>query len=91
MKREGIEVSRIQKLILYSLCRATNGGKGSHVPKHYFMGRPGLQGHKADKALRELVALNYIIKHPTAGEMTYALDERGLELCRELREQVRTL
>ena len=84
-----IELTEIQKLILYSLCRATQGGKGSHVPKPYFMGKPRLQGHKAEKALRDLIALNYILKHPTGSEMTYALDERGLEECRKLRERLK--
>jgi len=86
-----IRLTDIQKLILYSLCRATQGGKGSHVPKPYFMGKPRLQGHKAEKALRDLIALNYIQKHPTGSEMTYALDERGLEECRKLRDKLRTL
>jgi len=55
------------------------------------MGKPALQGHKADKALRDLIALNYILKHPTGGEMTYALGERGLEACRKLREDLKRL
>jgi hypothetical protein len=55
------------------------------------MNRPRLQGRKAERALRDLVAFNYILKHPTGGEMTYALDERGLEECRKLRDKLRTL
>jgi hypothetical protein len=55
------------------------------------MGKPKLQGHKAEKALRDLIALNYIIKHPTGSEMTYALDERGLLECMKLRERLKTL
>ena len=65
--------------------------KGFHVQKTYFMGKPRLQGHKAEKALRDLTALNYILKHPTGSEMTYALDERGLEECRKLRERLKAL
>ena len=61
------------------------------MPKTHFLGRPELQGHKAEKALRDLIAVNYIIKHPTGGEMTYALDGRGLEECRKLRERLKTL
>ena len=86
-----IDLTDIQKLILQSLCTATQGGKGSHVPKTYFMSKPALQDHKAKKALRDLVALNYVLQHPTGGEMTYALDERGLEVCRKLREELRRL
>jgi hypothetical protein len=55
------------------------------------MGRPELQGRKAGKALRDLVALNYVLQHPTGGGMTYALDERGLEECRKLREELKRL
>ncbi len=55
------------------------------------MGKPELQGRKAGKALRDLVALNYVLQHPTGSEMTYALDERGLEVCRKLREELRRL
>lgn len=55
------------------------------------MGKPALQGHNADKALRDLIALNYILKHPTGSEMTYALGERGLEECRKLREDLKKL
>ena len=78
-------------MILHNLCRATQGSKGAHVPKAYFMGRPELQGRKAGKALRDLVALNYVLQHPTGGGMTYALDERGLEECRKLREELKRL
>ena len=85
------DLDRIQKLILYSLCRATGGGKKAHVPKTHFLGRPELRGHRADKAFRELVALNYIIRHPTSGGETFALDDRGLEMCRKLREQMKAL
>lgn len=80
------DLNKIQMAILVSLCTATDGGKGSHVPKPYFMKKPQLQGHKADRALRELIALNYVIKHPTGHETTYGLDERGLEVCRKLKE-----
>jgi hypothetical protein len=55
------------------------------------MGKPRLQGHMAEKALRDLIALNYVLKHPTGSEMTYALDERGLEECRKLRESLNAL
>lgn len=61
------------------------------MPKPYFMRKPALRGHKGEKALRDLIALNYILKHPTGSEMTYALDERGLEECRKLRDQLKTL
>ncbi len=39
------------------------------------------------RALRELIALGYIKKHPAGGETTYELDERGFETCRKIREQ----
>lgn len=55
------------------------------------MGKPELKGRKAEKALRDLIALNYVLKHPTGGEMTYAIDERGLEECRKMRERLKTL
>jgi len=55
------------------------------------MSRPELQVRKAEKALRDLVALNYVLKHPTGGEMTYAIDERGLDECRKLRERLKAL
>jgi predicted transcriptional regulator len=51
------------------------------------MNKPQTQGRKADKALRELIALGYIKKHPTGSETTYELDERGFETCRKIREQ----
>ena len=38
-----------------------------------------------------LVALNYIIRHPTSGGETFALDDRGLEMCRKLRKQMKAL
>ena len=86
-----IDLTDIQRLILHNLCRATQGSKGAHVPKTYFMSKPALQDHKAKKALRDLVALNYVLQHPTGGGMTYALDERGLEVCRKLREELKRL
>jgi predicted transcriptional regulator len=50
------------------------------------MNKPQIQGRKAERALRELVALGYMKKHPTSGETTYELDDRGFEVCRELRD-----
>jgi hypothetical protein len=80
-------MNEIQKAILVNLCSKTKGSKGSHLPKPYFMNKPQTQGRKADRALRELIALGYIKKHPTGGETTYELDERGFEACRKIREQ----
>jgi predicted MarR family transcription regulator len=82
-----IELNAIQKAILVSLCTKTKGSKGAHLPKPYFMNKPQIQGHKADRALRELVALGYIRKHPTGGETTYELDDRGFEACQKIRDQ----
>jgi predicted transcriptional regulator len=81
------ELDGIQKAILVSLCSKTKGSKGAHLPKHHFMTKPQIQGRKADRALRELVALGYVKKHPTGGETPYELNDRGFEACRELRER----
>jgi predicted MarR family transcription regulator len=81
------DLNDIQKAILVSLCSKTKGSKEAHIPKPYFMNKHQIQGHKADRALRELIGLGYIKKHPTGGETTYELDERGFEVCREIREQ----
>jgi predicted transcriptional regulator len=69
----------------------TKGSKEAHLPKQAFMNKPKTQGKKADRALRELVAFGYIIKHPTGGETTYELGDRGFDVCRALREQRKTL
>jgi hypothetical protein len=55
------------------------------------MSKPMLRGRNAEKELRGLIALNYILKHPTGSEMTYSLDGRGLEECRKLRERLKKL
>jgi predicted MarR family transcription regulator len=55
------------------------------------MNKPQIQGRKADRALRELIALGYIKKHPTGGETTYELDDRGFEACRRINEQRKAL
>jgi predicted transcriptional regulator len=59
------------------------------LPKPYFLSKPQIQGRKADRALRELIALGYIKRHPTGGETTYELDDKGFEACRKIREQRR--
>lgn len=76
----------MHKAILVSFCRATKGSKGAHLPKPYFMSKPQLQGHKAERALRELLAWRYMKPHPTRGETTYELDDRGFDVCRVLRD-----
>ncbi|MGA9100238.1 MAG: hypothetical protein WB392_15050 [Methanotrichaceae archaeon] len=81
------ELDSIQKAILVSLCSKTKGSKGAHLPKPHFMNKPQIQGRKADRALRELIGLGYIKVHPTGGETTYELNDRGFEVCREIREQ----
>ena len=85
------ELNDLQKAILVSLCSATKGSKGSHLPKPAFMKKIQLQGRKADRALRELITLGYMKKHPTRGETTYELDERGFMVCRVLRDQSKNL
>lgn len=81
------DLNDIQKAILVSLCSKTKGSKEAHLPKPAFMNKPQIKGHKADKALRELIGLGYIRKHPTGGETTYELDGRGFDVCREIRER----
>ncbi|VVB72165.1 Uncharacterised protein [uncultured archaeon] len=81
------ELNAIQKAILVDFCSKTKGSKGAHLPKPYFKNKPQTQGRKAERALRELIALGYIKKHPTGGETTYELDERGFEACLEIREE----
>lgn len=85
------ELNDIQKAILVSLCIKTKGSKGAHLLKPYFMNKHKIQGRKADRALRELIALGYIKKHPTGGETTFELDERGFEACRRINEQRKAL
>ena len=85
------ELSTVQRAMILSLCRATSGGKGAHVPKPYFMNKPKFQGRKGEKVLRELVSLGYIIVHPTGGQTTYSLGERGLEICRKIRDELRMI
>lgn len=85
------ELNALQKAILVGLCSKTGGSKEAHLPKPAFMNKPQTQGHKADKALRELIALGYIRKHPTGGETTYELNERGFEVCRKIRDQRKAL
>lgn len=80
------ELNGLQKAILVSFCKATKGSKGAHLPTPYFMNKPQIQGHNAERALRELVALGYMTKHPTRGETTYELDDRGFEVCRVLKD-----
>lgn len=83
------DIDKLQKAILANLCMKTKGSKGAHLPEPYFMNKPQFQGRKGSRALRELVALGYIKVHPTGGETTYELDERGFKVCRELQEQRR--
>ena len=80
------ELNSLQKAILVSFCKSAKGSKSAHWPTPYFMNKPQIQGRKAERALRELVALGYMKKHPTSGETTYELDDRGFEVCRELRD-----
>ena len=85
------ELNSLQKAILVSFCKSTKGSKSAHLPTPYFMNKPQIRGHKAERGLRELVALGYMKKHPTRGETTYELDDRGFDVCRKLREQRKTL
>ena len=57
------------------------------IAKPYFINKPQTQGRKADRALRELIALGYKRMHPTGGKTTYELNERGFEACLKIIEQ----
>jgi predicted transcriptional regulator len=63
-------VGTFERLVLTSICKATNISKSAHVPKSYFM--------------KKLIARGYVRQHPTRGEMTYELTNTGLDLCREI-------
>lgn len=85
------ELSGLHKAILVNFCKATKGSKGAHLPKPYFMSKPPIQGHKADRALRELLRWGYMKSHPTRNETTYELDDRGFEVCMKLRDMRKKL
>jgi hypothetical protein len=80
-------VGAFERLVLTSICKATNTSKSAHVPKPYFMKKFQNDKHQmkaAEKALLSLIARGYVYMHPTRGEMTYALTNAGLDLCREI-------
>jgi hypothetical protein len=80
-------IGTFERLVLTSICKATNISKSAHVPKPYFMKKFQHDKHQvksAEKALLSLIARGYVRQHPTRGEMTYELTNAGLELCREI-------
>jgi hypothetical protein len=83
-------ITRFEQAILLSVCLSNKGSLSSHVPKPYFMKKlqktVKMQKH-ADRALHSLISLGFITVHPTRGEMTYALSQLGLEMCRNLKDK----
>ncbi|MCJ7443896.1 MAG: hypothetical protein MUO26_05105 [Methanotrichaceae archaeon] len=80
-------ISEFEKLVLISICKATNTSKSAHNPKPYFMKKFQNNKHQrkaAERALLSLIARGYVSKHPTRGEMTYGLTGDGLAICREI-------
>ena len=72
--------------ILISLCKATKTSKSAHIPQPYFMKKFQNQKKLANKALHSLIALGYVVIHPTRGDTTYDLTEEGINICRILRK-----
>ncbi len=85
------ELTELEKAILASICAATGGSKAAHVPKQYFMRKFQKQSKLAKRALHRLVSLGYVVQHPTGGEMTYELTQRGFEVCKAIRDNLRDL
>ena len=80
-------LSLYEELVLTSICRATRISKSSHVPRPYFMKKFQNNKHErkeAENALLSLLAGGYVHQHPTRGEMTYQLSDKGLHTCREI-------
>ena len=85
------ELTELETAVLVSICKATDGSKSAHVPKQYFMKKFQNQSTLAKRALHNLISSGYVIKHPTGGEMTYELTQRGFEVCKAIRDQLRNL
>ena len=85
-------IGDFERIVLASICKATNGSKSAHVPRQYFMKKFQESKHQkkqAEKALKSLIAGVYVYPHPTSGETTYQMTESGWRICREMMEALR--
>lgn len=80
-------LNELQCAVLVSICKVNKGSKSAHYPEQYFMKKFQKQSKLAKRALHELISLGYVVKHPTGGEMTYELTQRGFEICKSIRDQ----
>ena len=85
------KLNQLELAVLACICTATGGSKSAHVPEQYFMRKFQKQMKMANRSLHRLISLGYVAKHPTGGEMTYELTQRGFEVCRAIRDQLRNL
>ena len=79
-------LNELETAILVSLCKATQTSLSAHVPQPYFMKKFQNQKRMAKKALHSLIALGYVVQHPTRGETAYGLTREGLGVCREVQK-----
>jgi len=85
-------LGEFKRLVLMSICKATNGSKSAHVPRPYFMKKFQEDKHQkkqAEKALKSLIARGYVHLHATGREMTYQMTEAGWKICREMIAEAR--
>lgn len=82
------ELNQLDIAILVSICKATNVSKSAHVPIQYFIKKFQNKMKMAKRSLHKLISLGYVSRHPTGGEMTYELTQKGLVACMEIKEQL---
>jgi len=82
-----LALTEMQKATLMAIFQEVGFSLNAHVPltsiqRHF---RKDLRGF-CRKALKELVRMGYVTKHPTGGSMTYSLTTLGVSKIKELLE-----
>lgn len=84
-----IKLNEVQKALLLatlSACKSLH----THVPWNYIFNKLNTRlrnkyGKKLkSKHFRKLIILGLVMRHPTAGEMTYELSKQGLDLAKKI-------
>jgi len=78
-------LSPVETATLQALADACNYSLSAHVPKEAITRRahPNLRGD-VKKSLKKLRSKGYCFEHPTGGNMTWQLTQRGLTMARNI-------
>lgn len=85
------ELEEFEKAVLIAMCDAVNNSKAAHVPEGTVCRKfeSDLQGNAKTVLKKKLKKDGYIALHPTGGNKTYQLTDKGFRACQIIHDELK--